>query len=276
MPPRPTQRTQYNKNTPSRSSQNTYQYNNNQKNTIRVRNISTTLEDKLSQAGSTHSTENESVDPESTCYIREIMEDWSIVNFIKKRSEIKVNKINKSELGEYWIATRTGDTKLQWLVDTGSPRSFVSESTANKLISKLGKSIKKSTTQVGEFRCFNKNKIKIQEVIQINITSGNSSAGNCDNLVVPQNTVNLLGRDVLQKLGTQLAKKQKGEKILRIQLDKSLQISHKVFKKYPHLCTRLGRSKNHMAKSTFKQYFKPTQLKGIIVPLDQSTKSKRS
>ena len=37
--------------------------------------------------------------------------------------------------------------------------------------------------------------------------------------------------------------------------------------KYPHLCTRLGRSKNHMAKSIFKENFTPTQHKGRRVPL---------
>ena len=68
---------------------------------------------------------------------------------------------------------------------------------------------------MGEFRCFNNIKIKTQVVIQINITSGNGSARNCDILVVPQNTVNLLGRDVLQKLGKQLAQKQRDKKKLK-------------------------------------------------------------
>ena len=43
--------------------------------------------------------------------------------------------------------------------------------------------------------------------------------------------------------------------------------THKIFPKFPHLCTRLGRSKNHIAKPTFKQYFKRTQRKPRKVPL---------
>ena len=75
MPPRPPQWTKYKNNIQNASLQNTYVYNNNQNNTKRVRNINTTSEDKTSQAGSTHSAENETVDPESTCYIRKMMED---------------------------------------------------------------------------------------------------------------------------------------------------------------------------------------------------------
>ena len=147
-------------------------------------------------------------------------------------AETKINKINKSNIGELarnpkMARNPNGQKKLQWLVDTGHPRSFISQTTANQLINKLGKNIEKKATQVGEFRCFNNNKIQIQGIIQIDITSGTSSAKECEILVVPHNTVNMLGRDVLQKLGIQLAQKQKGESILNINENKSIQIFKK-------------------------------------------------
>ena len=37
-----------------------------------------------------------------------------------------------------------------------------------------------------------------------------------------------------------------------------------IFKKYPHLCTRLGRSKNHIAKSVFRENHNPNQQKGRV------------
>ena len=40
-----------------------------------------------------------------------------------------------------------------------------------------------------------------------------------------------------------------------------------IFKKYPHLCTRLGRSRNHITKSQFQESHYPTQQKGRRVPL---------
>ena len=122
---------------------NTYQYNNNQNNTRRIRNINTTPEDNTSQVGSTRSCEDESVDPESTCYIREIMEDWNTINLIKNWTETRINKINNTNIGEFWIETHAGQTKLQWLVGTGSPRSFISQSTAEQLTAKLGKTYRR-------------------------------------------------------------------------------------------------------------------------------------
>ena len=40
-----------------------------------------------------------------------------------------------------------------------------------------------------------------------------------------------------------------------------------VTKKYPKLCTRLGKSKNTIAKPTMKENFSPVQQKGRRVPI---------
>ena len=37
--------------------------------------------------------------------------------------------------------------------------------------------------------------------------------------------------------------------------------------RYPHLCSRLGRSKNHIAKSLLRENHNPNQQKGRRVPL---------
>ena len=169
MPPRPTQRSQLRKNTQSRSTTSTNQNNNYQQNTRRVRDIKAATTDDVSQTRSNQSEEDESINPESTCYIREMMEDSNNVNLVKwKWSQTKINKINQSQMGEYWIETQTGKWKIHWLVDTGSPRIFESQSTAIWLINKLGKDIENKFTKLGEFRCFNNNKKKINSTLNIN------------------------------------------------------------------------------------------------------------
>ena len=102
--------------------------------------------------------------------------------------------------------------------------------------------------------------------IQLDLTSGNTTVHNCQILVVPQNTVNLLGGDILQNLGIELTFKTSGEKIHNINSPQN-NIAKWIFQKYPHLCTRIGKSKNHIAKSTFHNTFHPTQHKGRRVPL---------
>ena len=83
------------------------------------------------------------------------------------------------------------------------------------------------------------------------------------------NKINLIERDILAKLGLTLTQQQKeGKKILNINENIVEQnITKWIFKKYPHLCTRLGRSKNHIAKPIMKQEKTPTQHKGRRVPL---------
>ena len=84
-----------------------------------------------------------------------------------------------------------------------------------------------------------------------------------------ENRTNIIGRDVLSKFGITLkAQKPQGKQInqvLNIQTEKN--IIKWIFQKYPHLCTRLGRSKNHIAKSLFRQNYTPSQHKGRRVPL---------
>ena len=78
-----------------------------------------------------------------------------------------------------------------------------------------------------------------------------------------------MGRDILRKLGIHLtASKPKGETVGLIS-DTTIEqnIIKWIFKKYPLLGTRLGGSKNHVAKSASKENFKPTQHKGRRVPL---------
>ena len=131
------------------------------------------------------------------------MEDWSSINFIESLNFTTVTQkdINKNHQGEFWIQTSSKNENINWLADTGSPRSFISRNTAQNLIAKLGNKIIKQDKNIGEFRCFNKNKIKVDYQIQLNLKSGNTTVHNCQILVVPQNTVNLPGRDILQKLG---------------------------------------------------------------------------
>ena len=108
MPPRHAQRPQTRANTQSRNLMSTNPNNSYQKNTRIVRKIKPSTTENTSQAESVHSGKK-SLDPECTCYIREMMEDWRTVNLIKQKGiETKINSINKTHLGEYGIETQTG------------------------------------------------------------------------------------------------------------------------------------------------------------------------
>ena len=162
--------------------------------------------------------------------------------------------LTKNQQGEFRIQTTSNNEEINWLVDTGSPRSFISRRAEKHLTKKFGHKIFKTDTNIGEFRCFNNNKIQLDYTILLDLEKGNTTAYNCQILGVPQNTVNLVGRDSLQKLGIELTYTKPGEKTKNIH---SIQnnIAKWVFQKYPHLCTRIGRSKYHIANSTFLFFF---------------------
>ena len=111
----------------------------------------------------------------------------------------------------------------------------------------------------------------------MDITSGNWFAKKCQILIVEQNTTNLMGQDMLPKLGISLQQtKQQGRQkhhISDIQTKKN--ITKWIFKKHPHLCTRLGRSKNYIAKSLLRENQNPNQQEGRWVPLHLLEKAER-
>ena len=96
-----------------------------------------------------------------------------------------------------------------------------------------------------KFKWFNNQDIPILGQIQMELQSGSWTARNCNILVVKHRSQNLMGRDVLTKLGLTLTQQQsEGKKVFNINENIIEQnITKWIFKKYPHLCPRLGRRK---------------------------------
>ena len=237
MPPRRSETQNIKRNKTNYNYNRTQQPNNSQQpvNARRVRNIQQSNPDNET-IQEENETETETIDPQSRFYIIELTEDWSSINFIQSLNFTTVtNKdLNRNQQGEFWIQTTSNNEEINWFVDTGSARSFISRRTAQHLTKKLGHQIIKTDTNIGEFRRFNNNKTQVEHTIQLDLETGNTTAHNCIILVVPQNTVNLLGRDTLQKLGIELIYTKSGEKIQNIH---SIQnnIAKWLFQKYPHV-----------------------------------------
>ena len=163
--------------------------------------------------------ESESIDPEATLYLKELTEDWANI-LVKPKSYRPVRNIivNKTQNDEIWIQTTCNNSeKIEWLADTGSPRSFINQSTAKKLMSNNRNIIIERYNENKRYKCFNNKEIKIKGVIHMDITSGNWIAKKCQILIVEQNTTNLMGRDMLPKLGISLQQtKQQGRQIRHI------------------------------------------------------------
>ena len=234
-------------------------------NTRRVRHI------QEEQEQATAEEEEETVDGEAALYIKELMEDWSSINIVRPTGFKEVNNVslNKDTSGEFWLKTKYRASEIDWLADTGSPGSFMQESIAKEITARYPDSSISKFTEKTKYKCFNNQDIQIKGVLNINLKSGFWKTTDCKILSVNNLPQNVMGRDILRKLGIQLtASKPKGKTVGLIS-DTTIEqnIIKWIFRKYPHLCTRLGRSKNHVAKSTLKENFKPTQHMGRRVTL---------
>ena len=234
------------------------------KNTRPVRNAPNKRVRHVKPKNNQEDSTEENVDAEAALYIKELHEDWANINLIRPTefNPQKNDQINKNTNWEFWVETTTKAGKIQWLTDTGSPRSFINTQKALELSNKIDNAEIHPYNEETTYRCFNNSDIAIKGVLHMELKSGSWNAKNCKILVVDNKTNNIMGRDVLAKLGITLkAEKSHGKQghtILNIQTEKN--IIKWIFQKYPHLCTRLGRSKNHIAKSLFRQNYTPSQL----------------
>ena len=239
-----------------------------QNQTRRVRHIKNNTETLHSED---EPEQEEEVDAEAALYITELTEDWANVNLIQpsKFHTEKNSDINKDGQDEFWVETSTNNKQLSWLADTGSPKSFMNVATAKEVLQHLQSAKILPYKDRERFRCFNNKEIKIVGVLQMDLSSGSWFAPECKILLVDNKTNNIMGRDNLRKLGITLtARKNEGKKMLHITDNTTeTKIIKWILKKYPKLCTRLGKSKNHIAKPSMKENFKPVQQNGRRVPL---------
>ena len=247
-----------------------YQRPQGQNSQLKVRQI----QEQLITEGEQEDEEVESVDPESALYIKELSKDWADINHIAPEifSEVKNTQLNTSLTKEIWVETVTASNlKKQWLADTGSPRTFVSKEQTNTIMANNPKIQLQPSKSQTKYKCFNNNNIKIEGELSLTLCPGSWTAEHRRILVVGRKTNNLMGRDVLQKLGITLQQQQcesPGNKIHAINsIETEKNIIKWIYNKYPLVCTRLRKSKNHIAQSIFERNQNPIQQKGRRVPL---------
>ena len=107
--------------------------------TRRVRNIRPSQEQQqiVTQAQDTQPvTMEETVDLENTFYIQEVFDSWNTVNFINPKTfhTAQPHKLSPSISDEIWIKTSTDTFETDLLADTGSPRSFICKTEADRIL----------------------------------------------------------------------------------------------------------------------------------------------
>ena len=99
---------------------------------------------------------------------------------------------------------KTNDKSLDQLADTGSPKNFVITKTAYELRNIKRETMKPPEKSLREFRCFSKYKIDIKRKIQLEFYSRSSSAQRWTVFLVVINRINIMRRNIIDKIGLHL------------------------------------------------------------------------
>ena len=139
----------------------------------------------------------ETVDAEAASNIKEPMEDWNSVNIIRPTAfkEISNVSLNKETGGEFWVKTNFSNMEIDWLADTGSPRSFMQQSKTKDIVRKHPSTKISTFINKTRYKCFNNQDIQITGVQHLTLKSGSWTANNCNILLVRKLPQNLMGRD---------------------------------------------------------------------------------
>ena len=107
-------------------------------------------------------------------YIEELTEDWSSVNTVRHSLLKEMNHVslNKETGGEFWVKTNCVNFEIDWLADTGSPRSFMQESTARGILFKHPSKRITAFTEKTKYKRFNNQVIQINGVLHVTLKSG--------------------------------------------------------------------------------------------------------
>ena len=194
------------------------------------------------------------------------IDDFSVME-ISELFEIKDTKtISEDNLNENVVKLRTNTTELFAIADSGSPMSFLNEKTAQRLqqnnTSAIFKIIPPEDT-ARNLSCYNGE--YIQPRGRLIVTKVQTALF----IIVDNQKANILGRNLLPRIGIKLIQDKPTQKVLTVQRsDKSNHEIKPWFKdNFQQLCVRIGKSKHHVMKTQFNKDFEPRQQKGRRIPI---------
>ena len=157
------------------------------------------------------------------------------------------------------------------LVDSGSACSILNRSLASQVVqgSPCAFWINEETSP--QLRIFSNEPIRVEGKNQCPISSKVWTCDSATFTVVADGLKSLIGCDLFDQIGLAVTQptSQKGNRINNIS---SPEFNEQIAKNIPELISRIGRSKNHVAKSKFHKDFQPRHPEGRRFPINLQEK----
>ena len=149
-----------------------------------------------------------------------------------------------------------GNINTTVLVDSGSACSIHNHSLASQVVQSSPRAFWINETTPPQLRTFSNEPIQVEGKIEAPITSKSWACDLATFTVVADGLKSLIGRDLFDQLGLAVTQSTflKGNRVNNIA---SPEFKEQIVKTFPGLVLRIGRSKNHVAKSKFYKDFQP-------------------
>ena len=151
-------------------------------------------------------------------------------------------------------------------MDSGSACSILNRSLASQVVQSSPCAFWISEKASPQLRLFSNEPIQVEGKIQSPITGNGWTCDSATFTVVADGLKSLIGHDLFDQLGSAVTQStfHKGN---RVNIS-SLEFKEQIAKTFPELISRIGRSKNYVAKSKFHKDFQPRHQKGERVPIN--------
>ena len=158
------------------------------------------------------------------------------------------------------------------LVDSGSACSILNRSLASQVVQNSPRAFWINEKTSPQLRTFSNEPIQVEGKIQSPITSNGWTCDSATFTVVADGLKSLIGRHLSDQLGLAVTQStsHKGNRVNNIPA--SPEFKEKIAKTFPELISRIGRSRNHVAKSKIYKDFQPRHQKGRRIPINLQEK----
>ena len=166
------------------------------------------------------------------------------------------------------VDVQLGKVKALAMINSGSAVSIITETLADKILQTIKSAKWTDTKDKRNLKTFSNEPIKVLGHLETTITYNQWKDKAAVLSVVEDGPRNIVGRDLFTTLGLAVVQQQPdiGKCVNNINTS-TCKIKETIATQFPHLVSRIGLSKTHVAKSKFHQKFTAKHQKGRRVPI---------
>ena len=167
------------------------------------------------------------------------------------------------------VEVQMGEIQTSAMIDSGSAVSIITQSLANKTLRSTNAAKWTESTKKRNLKTFSNEPIKVIGHLETTVVYNQWQDKSAILTVVDDGHKNIIGRDLFTTLGLAVVQQQpETGKCVYTFNNPTCKIKESIATQFPHLVSRIGLSKTHVAKSKFYQTFTAKHQKVRRVPIN--------